>query len=63
MSTGPDVYVQKLLSLRAAGRLRAGEVHNIEVQHDDWCPRLVGGRCICDPHLILDGRRVEVASS
>ncbi len=56
-------YLVQILALHAAGHLRRGRVHHIDVLHDDWCPRLRGGDCRCDPELVLDGRPLEVARS
>jgi hypothetical protein len=45
-------YVRKQLRLIAEGKLdvRPGELHHVEVRHDDWCALLVqGGYCDCNP--------------
>ncbi len=56
-------YLARIVALYAAGGLRRGQVHQVDVLHDDWCPRLRGGDCQCTPDLALDGRRVEMPTS
>ena len=31
----------------------SGMVGRIDVAHDDWCPKLRGGPCNCDPDLSI----------
>ncbi len=54
---------RKLLALLVSGHLRECGLYRLEIAHDDHCPKLRGGHCQCDPDLILDGKRVEVATA
>lgn len=35
-----------------AGGLGRGAVLLLDYGHDDWCPKLVGGICRCDPEMV-----------
>ena len=38
----------------AAGKaMPAGTVSVVEVRHDDWCPKLSGGICRCEPEIVI----------
>jgi len=37
--------------IEAGQSLPAGSLSIIEVRHDDWCPKLVGGICRCAPEI------------
>lgn len=38
----------------AAGQEQpAGTVSIVEVRHDDWCPKLQGGICRCNPDIVI----------
>ena len=34
-----------------AGGLERGALVIFDYGHDDWCPKLLGGACRCDPDL------------
>lgn len=36
-----------LPALQAA--MEPGKIYRLRVAHDDWCPHLKGGTCVCDP--------------
>lgn len=43
-------YVQDML--RHLADIRPGEVRHVMIEHDDWCPALLGtGYCICHPNV------------
>lgn len=55
-------YLKKIAELYRQGRFPSGMVGEAEVRHDDWCALLVqGGRCDCDPDIIV--RLVNVADN
>ena len=48
-------YAKRLAQLWRSGRLPAmpGTVSTVRIYHDDWCPKLRGGLCSCQPDLEL----------
>ena len=38
--------------IEAGQALPSGSLSIIEVRHDDWCPKLAGGICRCQPDLV-----------
>ena len=49
-------YLTKQLAAVAAdpSLARPGTVTIVRVLHDDWCPKLAGGLCRCDPDLAFE---------
>lgn len=49
-------YVRKQLQAIADGTLplAPGTITVVSVLHDDWCPKLAGGDCRCDPDLVVE---------
>ncbi len=43
-------YIESLLA--AGATLPASSVSIVEVLHDDWCPKLRGGLCRCEPDVV-----------
>ena len=43
-------YMEPLLE--AGLTAPAGSVSIVEVSHDDWCPKLRGGLCRCQPDIV-----------
>ena len=43
-------YVARVIE--AGQSLPAESVSIIEVRHDDWCPKLAGGLCRCQPDIV-----------
>lgn len=42
-------YVTDLLNIPMP---KAGEIQHVMVEHDDWCPLLLGkGLCVCRPQI------------
>jgi len=42
-----------LAQVIAAGQsLPPQSVSIVEVRHDDWCPKLAGGLCRCEPDIV-----------
>lgn len=53
--SGSARYMPAVMDL-ARERCRPGQVTNIEVRHDDRCPKLRGGECRCRPLVrVMDG--------
>lgn len=50
-ATEYQAYRAKLASLLPAlqAALKPGGTYILRVAHDDWCPFLRGGHCVCDP--------------
>lgn len=45
-----SAYEKQVLELIASGRIAAGRVNHIEIQHDPWCGLLKNsGPCNCNP--------------
>lgn len=38
-------------SLRSIGLVGPGSLTHFIIRHDDWCPRLRGGQCLCHPEI------------
>jgi len=49
-------YIESLLA--AGATLPRGSVSIVEVLHDDWCPKMRGGLCRCQPDIVI----LEVAA-
>ena len=50
MKPTPPAYLPDLLRLHALGLIPPGEVTQVVIRHDDWCPELAGtGPCRCEP--------------
>jgi hypothetical protein len=48
---------QRLLDI---GLVEKGEMPEMEIRHDPWCPFLRGEyRCTCRPEIWWNGRRVD----
>ncbi len=43
-------YIDPMLEAGLAAP--AGSVSIVEVSHDDWCPKLHGGLCRCEPDIV-----------
>jgi hypothetical protein len=44
-------YVEREVAAFESGRIPRGRVALVNVAHDDWCPKLTGGACTCDPDM------------
>lgn len=44
-------YYKPILEAHAAGVFRPGTLSDIYVLHDDWCGKLKGGECRCNPDI------------
>ncbi len=54
-------YLDKLMLLKAHGLIPTKGYHDVYVCHDDHCPALKGRpECVCDPDILLDGKKLEV---
>ena len=43
-------YYAKVLALPMP---KGGETEHVMIAHDDWCPKLKGGPCRCDPDVSI----------
>jgi hypothetical protein len=48
-------YFKKLLELYHQGKIRAPDLIEVDVYHDDWCGVYRGQYCNCDPDIELRG--------
>ena len=47
-------YLDRILKAQALGVIDKNTVANVNVQHDDFCPMLNGGKhCCCDPDITI----------
>ena len=46
-------YYDKLMKLIDENNLTKGELHQVNIDHDDWCKIYKGGYCNCDPDVCL----------
>lgn len=44
-------YMTKIGEACARGAFPPGAVADVIIRHDDWCPKLRGGLCTCNPDL------------
>ena len=44
-------HAEQLAALHKMGAFERGKVYDVAVLHDDWCPKLSGGTCACQPDL------------
>jgi hypothetical protein len=51
-----DNHIKKIEKLIRKGRIPAGRVSDVIVEHDSWCGINRGGRCNCDPIIRLQPR-------
>lgn len=56
-------YHEKIIHLIATGQIRRGGVQRVDVVHREDCPAPQGGRCRCDPDIVVNGKKVEVPTS
>lgn len=56
-------YIERLNRAIADGALLTlpGVVIEVAVAHDDWCSKLRGGACACDPDITAEYRHQEVS--
>lgn len=50
---GAHNYQVKLQAMVAHGEIPMDEVNNVRIMHDDWCDVFNGGRCNCDPDIVV----------
>jgi hypothetical protein len=55
MSTVPP-YIDALIA-HAKTIAKPGQVAEVTIYHDPWCPRLRGGSCQCEPEIELLNRQ------
>ena len=51
MNQLPKFNTEEQLILFAVQEANAGKSLSIEYRHDDWCPKLRGKDCRCEPEL------------
>ena len=44
-------YLDKLAALHKFGAFKPGQLSMVDIAHDDWRPKLVGGVCSCNPDV------------
>jgi hypothetical protein len=44
-------YLPKVEYLYKHGAIRPGQVSQLDIAHDGWCPKLSGGTCSCNPDV------------
>lgn len=44
-------YYKKLMSLVRKEKIGAGEIHDVDIVHDDWCAIFSGRYCNCNPDI------------
>ena len=54
--------LKKMKDFIAAQGELTPEYYQLNIQHDDWCPGLHGGRCRCDPDFSLSQPQKTVNS-
>ena len=51
--------LQDLINAKIIPTLTQPGVHDIKIEHDDWCLIYKGGFCNCNPDVFYNGKKVE----